>query len=178
MIVCTVIVVVIGMFSIVVVIVIVITTYVCIIIIERFAEYGWKPHRVLSAQKAYHRPHVIHICVSKQRGAVSSNSRSQRVLFQQYSANLSSIRAASAREAHMTSAVLMSIELRVGNNCRPASPLACITTRCDISAWADAWMHGCMDAWMQVCADAWMRGCVDAWMHGCMDAWMHGCMDA
>ena len=48
---------------------------------ERLAEYGWKPHRDVLPQKAYHRPQCTAICV-KNRGTVSSNSRFQTVLLQ------------------------------------------------------------------------------------------------
>ena len=40
-------------------------------------------------QKAYHGPQLTGICVKQQRGTLSSNSRCQTVLRQQYSANLS-----------------------------------------------------------------------------------------
>ena len=55
----------------------------------RLAEYGWKPHRVFLGQKSLSRASMYWYMREKRRGTVSSNSRFQTELFQQYSANLS-----------------------------------------------------------------------------------------
>ena len=60
-------------------------------VLERLAEYGWKPHRDLLAQKSLSRASIYWYMRETQRGTVSSNSRFQTVLFQQCSANLSLI---------------------------------------------------------------------------------------
>ena len=57
--------------------------------VEKLAEYGWKPHRVLLAQKAYHRPHLIGIYASNTEGYGFIEFGIQTVQFQHYSANLS-----------------------------------------------------------------------------------------
>ena len=56
---------------------------------ERLADHGWKPHRELLAQKQLSHASIYWHMRETQRGAVSSNSRYQTVLFQQYSTNLS-----------------------------------------------------------------------------------------
>ena len=50
---------------------------------------GWKPHRIRLAQTSLSLAPFHWYMHEQQRGTVSSNSRSQTVLFQQYSANLS-----------------------------------------------------------------------------------------
>ena len=62
-----------------------------VIVIKRLAEYGWKPHRDLLAQETLSRASIYWYVRETQRGTVSSNSRFQAALFQQYSANLSVI---------------------------------------------------------------------------------------
>ena len=57
--------------------------------VDRLAEYGWKPHRDCLARKNLSRASVYWHMHETQRGTVSSKSRFQTVLFQQYSANLS-----------------------------------------------------------------------------------------
>ena len=56
---------------------------------ERLAEYGWRPHRDFLDRKNLQRASTYWYMREKQRGTVSSNSRFQMVLVQQYSANLS-----------------------------------------------------------------------------------------
>ena len=56
---------------------------------ERLAEYGWKSHRVFVVKKNLSRASMYCYMREQPRGMVSSNSRFQTVLFQQYSANLS-----------------------------------------------------------------------------------------
>ena len=56
---------------------------------ERLAEYGWKPHRDCLAQRNLSRASIYWYMREQQRGTVSSNSRVQTALVQQYSANLS-----------------------------------------------------------------------------------------
>ena len=56
---------------------------------ERLAEFGWKPHRDLLAQKSLSRASIYWHMRETQRGTVSSNSRFRTVLIQQYSADLS-----------------------------------------------------------------------------------------
>ena len=58
---------------------------------QSLAEYGWKPHRIVGAQKSISRASTHWYMREKQGGTVSSNSRFQTVLFKQYSANLSRI---------------------------------------------------------------------------------------
>ena len=43
--------------------------------IERLAECGWKPHRIVVAQTNLSRPSICWCTCEKQRGSVSSNSR-------------------------------------------------------------------------------------------------------
>ena len=54
---------------------------------EMLAEYGWKPHRNLLAQNSLSWASFYWYMRETQRGTVSSNSRSQAVLFQRCSAN-------------------------------------------------------------------------------------------
>ena len=61
---------------------------------ERLAEYGWKPHRDFLARKSQSPAPFYWYMRETQRGTVSSNSRFQTILFQQYSANLSTWRPA------------------------------------------------------------------------------------
>ena len=56
---------------------------------ERLTEYGWKPHRDCLAQKNISRASTYLVYACKTEGYGLSNSRSQTVLFQQYSVNLS-----------------------------------------------------------------------------------------
>ena len=60
-------------------------------LIERLAEYSWKSHRVVLAQKQLSPASLYWHLREKQRGTVSSNTRFQTALFRQYSANLSLI---------------------------------------------------------------------------------------
>ena len=52
-------------------------------------EYGWKPHRVVLANRKLLSASCYWYIRQKQRGTVSSNSRFQTVLVQQFSANIS-----------------------------------------------------------------------------------------
>ena len=54
---------------------------------ETLAEYDWKPHRDLLAPKSLSPASIDWHMYETQRGTVSSNSRFQTVLFQQYSTN-------------------------------------------------------------------------------------------
>ena len=56
---------------------------------ERLAERDRKPHRDLLARKSLSRASTYMCMREQQRGTVSSNSRFQTALIQQYSADLS-----------------------------------------------------------------------------------------
>ena len=57
---------------------------------RRLAEYGWKPHRVCPAKKAYHRPHFISICMKPEGyGFIEFQISNGQYYFQQRSVNLS-----------------------------------------------------------------------------------------
>ena len=58
-------------------------------LIERLAEYGWKPHRDCLVQTNLSLASMYWYMRETQRGTVSSNSRAHTALFQEYSTNLS-----------------------------------------------------------------------------------------
>ena len=56
---------------------------------ERLAEYGWNPHRDFLARTNRSQSSIYWYVREQHRGTVSLNSKCQRVLSQEYSANLS-----------------------------------------------------------------------------------------
>jgi hypothetical protein len=58
-------------------------------LVEKLAEYDWKPHCVFLAQKSRSWASIYWYMREKQRGTVSTDLRFQTVQFKQYSANLS-----------------------------------------------------------------------------------------
>ena len=58
-------------------------------VFERLAEYGWRPHRIGVARANLLEASIYRCKHNKQGSTVSSNSRSETALLQQYSASLS-----------------------------------------------------------------------------------------